>query len=82
MRNIDEDRFLLESAKRHQEGEINDDQFEWILGERGYSKDEIAGAIADFHWVHVHTPRIVREWLVPICIASALALLLLFILKK
>jgi len=52
---------------------------EWILGERGYSPEEISQATEDFHWIHVHAPSLVRNWLLPACLLCAAILLLLAI---
>ena len=77
MRNIDDDAVLFGFVRRHYEGEMTEDRLRQVLGHKGYEAEEIDGALSDFWWVHVRTPRVVNFVLVPTCVACVLFLLFL-----
>lgn len=53
MRNIDNDRDLLEFAGRYHTGDMSRDQYDWVLEERGYGSEERDCALVDYYWVYV-----------------------------
>lgn len=82
MRTIDDDHALLAAARRFHEGEMTEKQLVWTLGEKGYTKEEIESAISDFHWIYVNAPRMLKNFLLPICVLCVLCLAALMIFRS
>lgn len=68
-RNIDNDYKLYQSIKRYYEDQsFTKNQLFWILGNDGYSTEEIDRAIYDYYLVHIRTNTIVSYMMWCICV--------------
>lgn len=77
-RNIDEDINLLKGAKRYWLNEISKNQLYWVLGEKGYSENEINKAIEDYYIIYIHSEKLINYILYFCCFVI---LFLLFLYK-
>lgn len=80
-RGIDNDHFLLNSVKNFYDKSHDEKIFRWHLEQNGYTKEEIDGAIADYHWIYIYSPTLVNNILIPFSFICIVILSIMFFIS-